>query len=186
MSYWSDRVARPRSGYFFALSIGEIASHIESLGFEQSFGHRIRAWQLNDYREFEYGFPLSTFAPRSYLVIFSLPDNINRVAARAALAHTFRKFIEIEQKPEINLLTQQIAIYRAYLGPFERIMVTRDVINVRFPWGLPHQDAAKPGNVKSKKHKESVLCEDALTNPAGSSQIEHNIIGERVLKLPKG
>ncbi len=153
----NDRAARPRSGYFFPLSIGELASQIEELGFEQSFEHRIGAWQLSDYGEFEYGFPLASFAPRSYLAIFSLPTSTNRAITRAALAHVFRQFVEIERAPQIKLLEQQIAIGRAYLSPFDRITITRDVINVGSSWGWPNQEAAKPTNVKSKKHKETIL-----------------------------
>jgi alkylation response protein AidB-like acyl-CoA dehydrogenase len=52
------------------------------------------------------------------------------------------------------------------------------------PYGLLESDS--PGAVESGKWTHRTLAARGLTIAAGSSEIQHNIIGERVLKLPKG
>jgi len=52
------------------------------------------------------------------------------------------------------------------------------------PYGLLESDSL--GAVESGKWTHRTLAARGLTIAAGSSEIQHNIIGERVLKLPKG
>jgi alkylation response protein AidB-like acyl-CoA dehydrogenase len=52
------------------------------------------------------------------------------------------------------------------------------------PYGLLESDSL--GSVESGKWTHRTLAARGLTIAAGSSEIQHNIIGERVLKLPKG
>jgi alkylation response protein AidB-like acyl-CoA dehydrogenase len=52
------------------------------------------------------------------------------------------------------------------------------------PYGLLESDSL--GTVESGKWTHRTLAARGLTIAAGSSEIQHNIIGERVLKLPKG
>ena len=52
------------------------------------------------------------------------------------------------------------------------------------PYGLLESDSL--GAVESAKWTHRTLAARGLTIAAGSSEIQHNIIGERVLKLPKG
>jgi alkylation response protein AidB-like acyl-CoA dehydrogenase len=47
-------------------------------------------------------------------------------------------------------------------------------------------DKGSPGNVEGGRWMQRILAARGLTIAAGSSEIQHNIIGERVLKLPKG
>ena len=47
-------------------------------------------------------------------------------------------------------------------------------------------DKGSPGAVESGRWSQRILAARGLTIAAGSSEIQHNIIGERVLKLPKG
>jgi alkylation response protein AidB-like acyl-CoA dehydrogenase len=42
------------------------------------------------------------------------------------------------------------------------------------------------GSIEDGRWSQRTLAARALTIAAGSSEIQHNIIGERVLKLPKG
>lgn len=47
-------------------------------------------------------------------------------------------------------------------------------------------DKGSPGSVEGGRWMQRTLAARGLTIAAGSSEIQHNIIGERVLKLPKG
>jgi alkylation response protein AidB-like acyl-CoA dehydrogenase len=47
-------------------------------------------------------------------------------------------------------------------------------------------DKGSPGNVEGGRWMQRILAARGLTIAAGSSEVQHNIIGERVLKLPKG
>jgi len=52
------------------------------------------------------------------------------------------------------------------------------------PYGM--LDKGSIGAVEGGRWSQRTLAARALTIAAGSSEIQHNIIGERVLKLPKG
>jgi hypothetical protein len=157
-----DRVVKPKSGFFFPFSLGEPIGRIESVEFEAHYQPRINALLLNDYGEFEPGALLASFAERSYLAIFSLPEDVSREVARAGLDETFRRFADIEKRPGPRLRQHQIVLYRAYLKPFNAIVITRDVINLGFQYGWQTRDALWPTNVKSMKHKETSLWEGRL------------------------
>ena len=47
-------------------------------------------------------------------------------------------------------------------------------------------DKGSPGSIEGGRWMQRTLAARGLTIAAGSSEIQHNIIGERVLKLPKG
>ncbi len=47
-------------------------------------------------------------------------------------------------------------------------------------------ESGQPGAVEGARWLHRTLAARGLTIAAGSSEIQHNIIGERVLKLPKG
>jgi alkylation response protein AidB-like acyl-CoA dehydrogenase len=47
-------------------------------------------------------------------------------------------------------------------------------------------ETGEPGAVEGGRWLHRTLAARGLTIAAGSSEIQHNIIGERVLKLPKG
>ena len=47
-------------------------------------------------------------------------------------------------------------------------------------------DKGSPGAVEGGRWMQRTLAARGLTIAAGSSEVQHNIIGERVLKLPKG
>ena len=47
-------------------------------------------------------------------------------------------------------------------------------------------DKGSAGSIEGGRWMQRTLAARGLTIAAGSSEIQHNIIGERVLKLPKG
>jgi len=52
--------------------------------------------------------------------------------------------------------------------------------------GFANVEGGSLGAVEGGRWMHRTLAARGLTIAAGSSEIQHNIIGERVLKLPKG
>jgi hypothetical protein len=175
-----DRSSKPKIGRHFALSKADALAKINEFEFRTVANYywvakvdaepadvrkqspRIALFFVNDESSSEYGLLLASFSRRYYLTVFSLPDLVPQVAARAALERALTEFAVVDKQPDRRTKEQQFIVYRAYFRPADQLTITEDVINAGARWYLHYRQAARPSSLGGLKHVETVISQKQL------------------------
>lgn len=130
MTLNSDRISKPVTGKYFPLTVGELASRVETLGFSvHSYHKRLPIHFENAAAECDRGYQLCSFLPMGYLASFSLPEPTPHSLAQRAIEAVLGKFSEIDRGPKLAVRDQQFVVYRAFLGSLGTLSITQHVVS---------------------------------------------------------
>jgi hypothetical protein len=145
----NDRIAKPKPGFSFPVSVPEAISKIKALRFEVwksgSFDFETKTFVdggstrndrtdlhfISGDKPLQYGFPLACLRRLCDIAIFSLPDELfSRIMAVAALDRVLEEFSKIDQIPEQTVKQTHFFVYRAYIGELGKITLTKDLLKL--------------------------------------------------------
>lgn len=154
-----DQIAKPRAGCIFPLSVAQVLAEIKNSAFRIHYYEKRPAllFQHCDV-ECPLGHQLASFIHKQYLSVFSLPDNLNKKATGRALVYAIGEFARIDHGPQLAKRSQQIIVYRAYLGPLNRVAITQDIVNAGNRAYLLTRTVSKVSKSRSIQHHETLLA----------------------------
>jgi len=98
------------------------------------------------------GVEVAAFYPADTMIIYSFPDDFDRVRAKAMVEVALREFAELGKGARPTNRRQKAVSFRAYLAPSSRLTITkrtRRTTLAKYRGGAKFSHAFKPKGVKT-------------------------------------
>jgi len=148
-----DRIARPARGRFFPVTVGEAVRLIRDLGFAvPMYRKRLNITFRNPDARSAYGGDVAALHPVDEMIIYSHPDDFDRLKAKTTLEMALRAFAEFGKDAKATDRRRKAVSFRAYFAPPAKLIVTkrtRRATLARYRMGTKFSHAFKPKGVKT-------------------------------------
>ena len=148
-----DRIARPARGRFSPVTVLEAVRRIRDLGFASpAYRRRLDISFRNPNSTSDLGVDVAAFYPADAMIIYSFPDDFDRVRAKAMVEVTLREFAALGKGVRPTDRRQKAVSFRAYLAPSSRLTIskrTRRATLAKYRGDAKFSHAFKPKGVKT-------------------------------------
>ena len=147
-----DRISRPACGRFFPVTGSEAVRLIQDLGFVVPIDlKRLNITFRNPGTASAHGSHVAAFYPADEIIIYSLPEDFDRLRAKVILKVALREFTELGKGAKPTDRRRKAVSFRAYFTPLAKLTVTKRTQRatlVKYRGGAKFSHAFKPKGVK--------------------------------------
>jgi hypothetical protein len=155
MKKHDDRIARPARGRFFPVTVAETVRLIRDLGVVPAHRERLHIRFQNPGKDGPHGSEVAAFYPEDRVHIYSFPDHVDRLHAKATLEVALGAFAARGNvaRPTVG---QEVVSLRAYLTPKATLTVTQRTRRAQ-PVSYMRDKSFKPTRVKTEERVVDAL-----------------------------
>ena len=151
-----DRIARPRRGRFFPVTLPGAVRLVRELGFVAPVDReRLDIIFRNDDRANAHGMVVAAVWPARELVVHSFPDSFDRARAKELVETALQELAVLAEHAPATDPRRKAVSLRAYLGSGARLTITRCTRRAtlaKYRGGAKYSNAFKPRGVQTDEH----------------------------------
>lgn len=150
-----DRIARPAHGRFFPVTVAGTVRLIQEVGFAVPiYRKRLNITFRNPDTASANGSDIAAFYPADEIVIYSLPEDFDRLRAKVILDMALREFAELSKGAKPTDRHRKAVSFRAYFVAQAKLTITKRTQRAtygKYRGGEKFSHAFKPKGVKTNE-----------------------------------